>query len=62
MASQLEKDLYEALVLTLHARQWAPVARLAERHIMTGTLLTVCDRYALPGSHCPFDATLPISS
>jgi hypothetical protein len=43
-------------------RQWVAIFWLTERRLMAGTLLTVCDPYALPGFYCPYDACLPISS
>ena len=43
-------------------RQWVAVFRLTKRRLMLGTLLTVCDPYALPGFYCSYDACLPISS
>jgi hypothetical protein len=46
--------------VTPDCRQSVPIARVAKRRLMAGTLLTVCDPYALPGSHCPYDACLPI--
>ncbi len=42
-----------ALVVLPAVCRQAVVPRVPERRLMTGTLVPVCDRYALPGSHYP---------
>jgi hypothetical protein len=55
-------SLGRSAVVVHDCREKVAVFRVPEHRLMTGILLTVCDPYALPGFHCPYDACLPISS
>ena len=46
----------EALAAELSSGQWAVIAQPAECDLIVGTLLTVCDHYALLGSLCRLPA------
>ncbi len=46
----------EVLAAELSSGQWAVIAQPAECDLIVGTLLTVCDHYALLGSLCRLPA------